>query len=127
MPLRDAGLSILLPTLEPPPLGEVIGEPPAHVVACVLVLFPRIPEAQDDLHRRVVGVKRRRLRPGWAEPSCECGEQGANYFASSSSFGLRMSSGSATASAPSAGVSSATARGATTAHTVASSSVSTSS
>src|SRR5690348_323400 len=110
MPLGDTRLPILLPAVEAPPLGEMIGEPPADDVARVLVLFPRIPGAQADLHRCVVGVRRRRLRPGWAEPSCECGAKGANYFASSSSFVLRMSSGSATAPAsPSAGVSSTTA------------------
>ena len=49
--LRDLRLAVLLPAVEAPALGEVVDEPPADVVARVLVLFPRISEAQDDLHR----------------------------------------------------------------------------
>ena len=37
--------------VELPAISEVVDEPPPHVVSRVLVLFPRIPEAKDHLHR----------------------------------------------------------------------------
>ena len=54
--LRHLRLAVLLPAVEVPAVCQVVHEPPAHIVAGVLVLLPGIAEAHDDLHWRVLVV-----------------------------------------------------------------------
>src|SRR4051794_36656031 len=51
-PTRHERLSLGFPPTEMPNVGEVIENPPADVVPRALVLFARIAEPEDDLHRR---------------------------------------------------------------------------
>ena len=98
----DQRVSFLAPGGETPNVGEVVECPPADVVTRAVVLSPRIPEADDDLHLQG-----------------RCGPKG--YFfasASSSAFALRMSSGSAPVASPVAAVPSSLAFDALTVSTV---------
>src|SRR5690606_13041803 len=53
------------PTERPdPPFGrQLVGEPPADVVARALVLRTRVPETEDDLHGPYPSAARRPIRP----------------------------------------------------------------